>query len=237
MTRMLYFAFSAMACWMAAMTLLSVPLPLSSRTRRLMRLTLGAMPRKVRVYFGPIGVGLASPPMMPATCSPWPKASLVPPPTKSWLIDDAKRAFRGLQIVVIADAAIDHGDSDSSAVIAVLKGDQGIYCGFGVVERTVDDAVWGDELNVRIGRDVIERPHGYRVGGCFYQMQFVAQVGTPASHPAVMSGRGGDLELDDHIDKARVIGAFQVGSQLVRAGCQLHSSDEECGGGERSDAS
>jgi len=63
---MLYWLLSAMACWIPAITALSVAEPFWSRTRRLMIDALGAMPRKVtsqleQVEFEPL------PAMIPAT--------------------------------------------------------------------------------------------------------------------------------------------------------------------------
>src|SRR5919198_6773722 len=74
-TRMLYWLWTAIACWMAAMTVLSVACPLASSARKLMMLALGAMPRRVvqLVQFELVPL----PAMMLATWVPCPYRSLV----------------------------------------------------------------------------------------------------------------------------------------------------------------
>src|SRR5712691_2958985 len=73
---MLYWLFSAMACWIAAMTVLSVAEPFWSSARRLMMLAFGAMPRDVTSQFAQEELP-PLPAMMPATWVPWPYRSLV----------------------------------------------------------------------------------------------------------------------------------------------------------------
>ena len=51
---MLNSGFSEIAVLMAAITALSVPAPFWSSTRRLMMFACGAIPLKVREYFGPV---------------------------------------------------------------------------------------------------------------------------------------------------------------------------------------
>ena len=68
-TRMLYFDFSAIAWLIAAITLLSAPEPFWSSTRRSMKLTVGAMPRMMRLASLPDDF-LPLPPRIPATCEP-----------------------------------------------------------------------------------------------------------------------------------------------------------------------
>ena len=75
-----------MAALIALITLLSVPAPLLSNTRRLISLALGAMPRNVLKNADPVEA-VALPATMPATCVPWPywSAVLVMPGIKLWL--------------------------------------------------------------------------------------------------------------------------------------------------------
>src|SRR5215831_4513508 len=63
-TRMLYCDLSLFASWIPAITVLSVPRPFSSSTRRLTKFTLGAIPRKVWKYVDPLELA-PLPPMIP----------------------------------------------------------------------------------------------------------------------------------------------------------------------------
>ena len=150
---MLNSGFKLIAVLMAAITLLSVPWPFWSSTRRLMMLACGAMPSNVREYFEPFELDRC--PRSDRQCvfrghiDRWrwscPNETLIP--------DHAGQSQQTtVQVGMAAHSAIHQRDANPGARIAGLPGGERVYGRRGVAEVGSHGAIQADVNDIRLVR-------------------------------------------------------------------------------------
>ena len=123
-----------------------------------------------------------------------------------------------VQVSVIGDAAINHGNTDSSSIQRVLLGGYvGFDCGSKALEAVVLEsnfAIRGDVGDVRICFELGKSRHRKIESRGFDAMQFGPNPRATSCHCPVMFGGRSDFVLHDHIHPVIRMTAIDVAGNL-----------------------